>query len=33
LWLATFAWQLQKYALVPLNDPQLEQAVEVTHEH
>jgi hypothetical protein len=33
LWLATFAWQLQKRALVPLNDPQLEQALEVTHEH
>jgi hypothetical protein len=33
LWLATFAWQLQKRALVPLNDPQLEQAMEVTHEH
>jgi hypothetical protein len=33
LWLATFAWQLQKRALLPLNDPQLEQALEVTHEH
>jgi hypothetical protein len=33
LWLATFAWQLQKRALVPLNDQQLEQALEVTHEH
>ena len=32
LWLATFAWQLQKRALLPLNDPQLEQALEVTHE-
>lgn len=27
LWLATFAWQLQKRALVPINDPQLEQAL------
>jgi hypothetical protein len=33
LWLATFAWQLQKRALLPLNDPELEQALEVTHEH
>jgi hypothetical protein len=33
LWLATFAWQLQKRALVPLNDPQLEQALEHAHEH
>jgi hypothetical protein len=33
LWVATFAWQLQKRALVPLNDPQLEQALEITHEH
>jgi len=30
LWLATFAWQLQKRSLVPINDPQLEQALE-TH--
>src|SRR6185503_4904220 len=28
LWLATFAWQLQKRALVPLNDPQLDAALE-----
>ena len=27
LWLATFAWQLQKRSLVPINDPQLEQAL------
>jgi hypothetical protein len=27
LWLGTFAWQLQKRSLVPLNDPQLEQAL------
>lgn len=28
LWLAAFAWQLQKRSLVPMNDPQLEQALE-----
>jgi hypothetical protein len=33
LWIATFAWQLQKRALVPLNDPQLESALEHVHEH
>ncbi|HYW73907.1 MAG TPA: hypothetical protein VE961_22985 [Pyrinomonadaceae bacterium] len=33
LWVGTFAWQLQKRALVPLNDPQLEQALEQVHEH
>jgi hypothetical protein len=27
LWLATFAWQLEKRALIPVNDPQLEQAL------
>ncbi len=27
LWIATFAWQLQKRALVPINDSQLEQAL------
>jgi hypothetical protein len=27
LWIATFTWQLQKRALVPINDPQLEQAL------
>jgi len=27
LWIATFAWQLQKRSLVPANDPQLEQAL------
>lgn len=27
LWLATFAWQLQKRPLMPINDPQLEQAL------
>jgi hypothetical protein len=29
LWIATFAWQLQKRQLVPVNDPQLEQALAV----
>ena len=33
LWLATFAWQLQKRSLVPINDPQLEQALEPAHGH
>jgi len=33
LWLATFAWQLQKRALVPLNDPQLDAALEQVHGH
>jgi hypothetical protein len=33
LWIAAFAWQLQKRALVPINDPQLEQALEVAHGH
>jgi hypothetical protein len=27
LWLTTFAWQLQKRALIPINDSQLEQAL------
>ena len=27
LWIATFAWQLQKRRLVPINDPRLEQAL------
>jgi len=27
LWIATFAWQLQRRLLVPINDPQLEQAL------
>jgi len=27
LWVATFAWQLQKRSLLPINDPQLEQAL------
>jgi hypothetical protein len=30
LWLATFAWQLQKRSLMPINDPQFEQALEPT---
>jgi hypothetical protein len=33
LWLATFAWQLQKRSLVPINDPQLEQALEAHAGH
>ena len=28
LWLAAFTWQLQSRPLLPLNDPQLEQALE-----
>ena len=31
LWLGTFAWQLQKRPLLPINDPQLEQALVVVH--
>ena len=31
LWLGTFAWQLQKRPLLPINDPQLEQALAVVH--
>jgi hypothetical protein len=27
IWIATFTWQLQKRSLVPVNDPQLEQAL------
>jgi hypothetical protein len=33
LWIAAFAWRLQTRAMVPLNDPQLEQALEHVHEH
>ena len=33
LWIAAFAWRLQTRALVPLNDPFLEQALEHVHEH
>jgi hypothetical protein len=33
LWVATFAWQLQKRSLVPTNDPQIEQALEPAHGH
>ena len=33
LWLATFSWQLQKRALIPINDPQLEQALEAHAGH
>jgi len=33
LWLATFAWQLQKRSLLPISDPQLEQALEAHARH
>ncbi len=33
LWIATFAWQLQKRSLMPINDPQIEQALQPMHEH
>jgi amino acid permease len=33
LWMATFAWQLQKHPLLPINDPQLEQALVPVHGH
>ena len=33
LWIAAFAWRLQTRAMVPLNDPNLEQALEHVHEH
>ena len=33
LWVATFAWQLQKRSLVPINDPNLEQALEAHAGH
>ena len=33
LWVAAFTWQLQKRSLVPINDPQLEQALEPAHGH
>ena len=32
-WLATFCWQLQKRAMVPINDPQLEDALEAHAGH
>lgn len=31
LWIATFAWQLQKRPLIAINDPQVEQALETAH--
>src|SRR5712691_4469437 len=31
LWLAVFAWQLQQRPLMPINDPQLEQALHPAH--
>jgi len=33
LWLSVFAWQLQKRPLMPINDPQLEAALEPAHGH
>lgn len=33
LWLGTFAWQLQTRPLLPINDPQLEQALAVHSGH
>lgn len=33
LWIAAFAWRLQTRSLVPLNDPNLEQALEHVHGH
>jgi len=33
LWVGAFAWQLEKRPLLPINDPQLEQAVAVVHAH
>lgn len=33
LWIGTFAWQLQKRPLLPINDPQLEQALVPAHGH
>jgi hypothetical protein len=33
LWLAMFSWQLQKRLLMPINDPQLEQALSVHAGH
>jgi hypothetical protein len=32
-WLAAFAWQLQRRSLLPINDPQLEQALEAHAGH
>ena len=31
LWLALFAWQLNKRSLIPINDPQFESVVEQMH--
>ena len=33
LWVAVFAWQLQQRSLMPINDPQLEQALHPAHGH
>jgi hypothetical protein len=33
LWLAVFSWQLRQRPLMPINDPQLEQALHPAHGH
>jgi hypothetical protein len=33
IWIATFAWQLQKRSMLPINDPQLEQALTAHEGH
>ena len=33
LWLAVFGWQLNKRALVPINDPQFEAVLQQAHSH
>jgi magnesium-transporting ATPase (P-type) len=33
LWIGVFAWQLEKRPLLPINDPQLEQALTPAHGH
>ena len=33
LWLAMFAWQLSKRALIPINDPQYETVLQQAHAH
>ena len=30
-WIGAFAWQLEKRPLLPINDPQIEQALETVH--
>ena len=33
LWLGVFGWQLNKRALVPINDPQFETVLQQAHSH